>query len=81
MTKTNGVYMHYSNVSIMCIHIKSYHPVHYYLRIQPTRTRRLTNVGLMLVHRLRRWPNIKPALVKRLVSAVYYLVRRAETLK
>ena len=44
-------------------------------------THDLTNVGLMLVHRLRRWPNIKPALVKRLVSAVYYLVRRAQTLK
>ena len=26
---------------------------------------RWTNVGLMLSHRLRRWPNIKPTLVKR----------------
>ena len=68
-------------MSIMCIHIKSYHLVHYYLRTQPARTRHLTNVSLMLVHRLRRWPNIKPALVKRLVFAVYYLVRRAQTLK
>ena len=67
-------------MSIMCIHIKSYDPVHYYLRTRTTRTRRLTNVGLRLVHRLRRWPNIKPALVKRFVSAVYYLVRRAQTL-
>ena len=65
----------------MCTHIKSYHAVHYYLRTQPTRMRQLTNVGLMLVHRLRRWPYIKPALVKRLMSAVYYLVRRAQTLK
>ena len=55
----------------MCIHIKSISPSSLLpIRTQPTRTRRLTNVGLMLVHRLRRWPNIKPALVKRLVSAV-----------
>ena len=26
-------------------------------------------LGLMLAHRLRRWPNIKPALVQRLVFA------------
>ena len=25
---------------------------------------RCTNVGLMLAHRLRRWPNIKPTLVQ-----------------
>ena len=69
-------------MSIMCIHIKSISPSSLLpIRTQPTRTRRLTNVGLMLVHHLRRWPNIKPALVKRLVSAVYYLVRRVQTLK
>ena len=27
------------------------------------------NAGSMLVHRLRRWPNIKPALIKRVVFA------------
>ena len=32
-------------------------------------TRRWINVGLMLVYRLRRWTNIKPALIQRLVSA------------
>ena len=37
-----------------------------------TDTRRLTNAGLMLAHRLRRWTNIKPALVQALV----YLVDR-----
>ena len=35
----------------------------------PENTRRQTNVGLMLGHRLRRWPNIKPTLVWRLVFA------------
>ena len=34
-----------------------------------TDTRRLINVGLMLVHRLRRWTNVKPTLIQRLVSA------------
>ena len=46
-------------MSIMCILIP-YHPVDYY----PANTRRLTSVGLMLIQRLRRWPNIKPTLVK-----------------
>ena len=32
-------------------------------------TRRWTNVGLMSVHRLRRWTTIKPTLVQRLVPA------------
>ena len=32
-------------------------------------TRRWTNAGLKLAHRLRRWPNINPALVQRLVFA------------
>ena len=31
------------------------------------RAKRLTNVGLMLGERLRRWPNIKPTLVQRLM--------------
>ena len=31
----------------------------------------LPNAGSMLVHRLRRWPNIEPALGRRLVFAVY----------
>ena len=35
-------------------------------------TKRLTNVGLMLVHRLRRWPNIKSTLVQRIAFAVVY---------
>ena len=35
---------------------------------QSSATRRWTNVVLMLAHRLRRWPNIKP-LVQHLVSA------------
>ena len=32
---------------------------------KPANTRRLTNAGLMLAHRLRRWPSTKPALVSR----------------
>ena len=35
----------------------------------PANTRRLTNVGLMLAHRLRRWATIKPTIVKGLVFA------------
>ena len=31
------------------------------------------DVELMLVHRLRRWTNAKPALIKRLVSARIYV--------
>ena len=30
-----------------------------------------TNAGLMLVHRLRRWPNSNPTLVQRFVFAGY----------
>ena len=33
----------------------------------PTTTRTRPNAGSMLSHRLRRWPNIEPALVQRLV--------------
>ena len=33
----------------------------------PENTRRFTNAGLMLAHRLRRWANIKSALVQHLV--------------
>ena len=32
---------------------------------------RRPSVGLMLAHRLRRWGNIKPTLVERLVFAAY----------
>ena len=35
----------------------------------PADTRRWINVGLMLVHRLRHWTNVKPTLLERLVSA------------
>ena len=35
----------------------------------PENTRRLSNAVLMLVHRLRRWPNINTASDKRLVCA------------
>ena len=35
----------------------------------PENTRRWTNVGFMLAHRLRRWTNIKPVLGNRLVFA------------
>ena len=31
--------------------------------------RRLSNIGLLLAHRLRRWPNSKPALAQRLMFA------------
>ena len=41
----------------------------FYTRKIPTDTRRLTNAGSMFAHRLRRWTNIKPALVQRLVFA------------
>ena len=33
---------------------------------------RLTNAGLMLGHRLRRCPNIKPALIKRVLLTVVF---------
>ena len=41
--------------------------------LRPVRNnrRRCANVGLLLGHRLRRWPNNKPALVQRLVFAVH----------
>ena len=42
------------------------------LRLHPGNTRRWTNADLMLAHRLRRWPNIKSALVQRLVFAGYF---------
>ena len=44
---------------------------HIYLRlaISQQKTRRWTNVGVMLGLRLRRWPNITPTLVQRLVFA------------
>ena len=35
----------------------------------PANTRHSPNAGTMLVHRLRRWPNIVPALGERLVIA------------
>ena len=35
----------------------------------PAGTRRRISVGLTLVHRLRRWTNVKPTLIRRLVSA------------
>ena len=35
----------------------------------PANTRRSPNVGLLLAHRLRRWPNINPTLGERLVFA------------
>ena len=35
----------------------------------PANTRRWANTDLMLVHRLRRWPNMKSAFVQRLVFA------------
>ena len=35
----------------------------------PTNTRRWALVDVMLVHRLQRWPNIRPAMVQRLVFA------------
>ena len=39
-------------------------------RIQrPANTRHCTNDGFMLAHRLRRWPNINPTFVQRLVFA------------
>ena len=41
------------NIAINCPNIKIY----------PANTRRWSNVGLLLGHRLRRWPNIKPALI------------------
>ena len=31
--------------------------------------KRLINVGLTLLHRLRRWTNVKPTLIRRFVSA------------
>ena len=37
----------------------------FYAAANPANTGRSTNAGLMLAHRLRRWANIKPALVYR----------------
>ena len=39
------------------------------LPVFPANVRRLTNVGSMSDQRLRRWPDIKPTLVQRLVFA------------
>ena len=41
----------------------------YKYHVFPANTRRWINVGLMLVHRLPRWPNIKPTLVQCLMFA------------
>ena len=38
----------------------------------PANTRRWTNAGLLLGQRLRRWPNINPTLVQRLVFAGFF---------
>ena len=40
-----------------------------YIYDNPTNTKRSPSAGLMLVHRLRRWPNIEPALGGRLALA------------
>ena len=40
-----------------------------YLVYGPADTRRSINVGSTLVHRLRRWTNVKPTLIQHLVSA------------
>ena len=39
----------------------------------PADTRRLINVGITLVHRLRRSTNVKPTLTQRIVSAGIYM--------
>ena len=36
-------------------------------RVDPANTKRSASAGVMLAHRLRRWPNIMPALVQRVV--------------
>ena len=38
-------------------------------KAKPADTRRFINVGLTFVHRLRRWTNVKPTWIQRLVSA------------
>ena len=38
----------------------------------PSKTTRLSNVGLMLAHRLRRWANISPTLDQRVIFAGLY---------
>ena len=38
-------------------------------RTSPSNTRRVSNVGSMLVHRMRRWPSIEPTLGERLEFA------------
>ena len=37
-------------------------------------TRRGVNVGLMVVHHLRRWTTIEPTLIQRLVSAGMFVI-------
>ena len=45
-------------------------------RLTPADTTRRINVGLTLVHRLRRWTNVKPTLIQRVVSSRTTLVLR-----
>ena len=44
----------------------------------PKKTRRWTNAGLMLAHRLRRWVSMKAALVQRILFAVYFPAHYAQ---
>ena len=61
---TNDVIMYLKAVCILS-----------YIRIQtPASRRHWTNAGLMLVHRLRRWTNIKPALSQCLLFCSYSIL-------
>ena len=41
----------------------------YFSVVNPADTRRRINVGLTLIHRLRRWTNVEPTLIRCLVPA------------
>ena len=46
-----------------------------YVTFSPANMRRYPNVGLLLAHRLRRWPNSKPTLGQRLMFGGRYRTR------
>ena len=50
-----------------------------YREITPENTTPWTNAGLMLVHRLRGWTNIKPALVRGVVLGGIARIREIES--
>ena len=52
-------------------HILSYYRI-IHMELIPADTRRYINAGLTLIQRRRRWTNVKPTLIQRLLSAGMY---------